>query len=179
MTNGAEEQHPHDRECIRHEEDEQGWGHATDSRGIDTLGNDMVLLGMLGGANMRDDMGSFRVDIEIENPARPGDKRVVRSLLVDTGAELSWVPKGVLESLGVERNSRWHFRQADGTVLERWTGIAVVTVAGKRTGDDVVFGEPGDIVLLGSRTLEGLNFRVEPVTKQLVDAGPAPAACAA
>src|SRR5947209_2639686 len=40
-------------------------------------------------------------------------------------------------------------------------------------------GQPGDLVLLGSRTLEGLNFRVEPVTRQLVDAGPAPAATAA
>jgi len=128
---------------------------------------------------MRHDMGSFRVDVEIENPARPGERRVVRAVLVDTGAELSWVPKSVLESLGVERNRRWYFRQADGTVLERWTGIVVVSVAGKRTGDDVVFGEPGDLVLLGARSLEGLNFRVEPVTKQLVDAGPAPAAAAA
>jgi len=78
---------------------------------------------------MPNDMGSFRVDVELENPARPGQRRTVRSVLVDTGA-------------------------------------------------DVVFGEPGDLVLLGSRTLEGLNFRVEPVTKQLVDAGPAPAAVA-
>jgi len=30
--------------------------------------------------------------------------------------------------------------------------------------------------LFGSRSLEGLNFRIEPVTKRLVDAGPAPAA---
>jgi predicted aspartyl protease len=85
----------------------------------------------------------------------------------------------VLESLGVERNNKWRFRQANGTVLERWTGIVVITIAGKRTGDDVVFGEPGDLVLLGARTLEGLNFRVELATKQLVDAGPAPAAVAA
>jgi predicted aspartyl protease len=128
---------------------------------------------------MPNDMGSFRVDVELENPARPGQRRTVRSVLVDTGAELSWVPAEVLESLGVERNNQWHFRQADGTVLERWTGIVIVSVAGRRTGDDVVFGGPGDLVLLGSRTLEGLNFRVEPVTKQLVDAGPAPAAAAA
>ena len=127
---------------------------------------------------MRDDMGIFRVDVEIENPAYPGEKRTLRSVLVDTGAELSWVPKKVLESLGVDRNRKWYFRQADGTVLERWTGIGVITVAGKRTGDDVVFGEPGDLVLLGSRTLEGLNVRVDPVTKQLLDAGPAPAAAA-
>ena len=127
---------------------------------------------------MRADRGSFRVDVEIENPARPGERRTVRSVLVDTGAELSWVPTDVLESLGVRRNNQWRFRQADGTILERWTGIVVITVAGKRTGDDVVFGEPGDLVLLGSRTLEGLNFRVEPVSRQLVDAGPAPAAAA-
>ncbi len=128
---------------------------------------------------MPDDMGSFRVDIEIENPARPGERRALRSVLVDTGAELSWVPAGLLESLGVERNNHWRFRQADGTILERWTGGVSVYVAGKRAADEVVFGEPGDLVLLGSRTLEGLNFRVEPVTKQLVDAGPAPAAVGA
>ena len=125
---------------------------------------------------MSEDTGSCRVDVEIENPARPGEKRTLRSVLVDTGAELSWVPAELLESLGIERRNKWHFRQANGTVLERWAGGAIVYVAGKLTNDDVVFGEPGDLVLLGSRTLEGLNFRVEPVTKQLVDAGPAPAA---
>ena len=128
---------------------------------------------------MPDDMGTFRVDVEIENPARPDERRTLRSVLVDTGAELSWGPAELLELLGVERNNKWRFRQADGTVLERWTGIVVISVAGKRTGDDVVFGEPGDLVLLGSRTLEGLNLRIDPVTKQLVDAGPAPAATAA
>jgi predicted aspartyl protease len=125
---------------------------------------------------MSDEMGTFRVDVEIENPARPGERRTLRSVLVDTGAELSWVPAEILESLGVERNNRWRFRQADGSILERWTGTVVVHVAGKRAGDEAVFGAPGDLTLLGSRTLEGLNFRVEPVTKQLVDAGPAPAA---
>ena len=128
---------------------------------------------------MSDDMGSFRVDVEIENPARPGERRALRAVLVDTGAELSWVPAEVLESLGIERYNTWRFRQADGTILERRTGAAFIHVAGKRTTDDVVFGEPGDLVLLGSRTLEGLNVRIEPVTKQLVDAGPAPAAAAA
>jgi predicted aspartyl protease len=127
---------------------------------------------------MPDDMGTFRVVVEIENPARPGERRTLTSVLVDTGAELSWVPAEVLESLGVERYSTWRFRQADGTVIERWVGAAFVHVAGKRTTDDLVFGEPGDLVLLGSRSLEGLNFRVEPVTKRLVDAGPAPAAAA-
>lgn len=127
---------------------------------------------------MPNPMGNFRVDIEIENPRHPGERRVVQSVLVDTGAELSWVPAPILESLGIERYAQWRFRQADGTVLERWTGPAFVHVEGKRATDDVVFGDPGDLILLGSRTLEGLNVRVEPLTKRLVDGRPAPAAAA-
>jgi predicted aspartyl protease len=128
---------------------------------------------------MSETMGTFRVDIELENPARPGRRVTLRSVLVDTGAELSWVPAEVLESLGIERYNVWRFRQADGTVLERHAGAALVHVAGRRAADEVVFGHPGDLTLLGSRSLEGLNFRIEPVTKRLVDAGPAPAAAAA
>ncbi len=125
---------------------------------------------------MADEMGTFRVDVEIENPARPGERRMVRSALVDTGAELSWFPRDVLQALGIEPVKIWHFRQADGTVLSRWTGGVCLHLAGVRTLDEVVFGEPGDLMLLGSRSLEGLNLRVDPVSKRLVDAGPAPAA---
>ena len=125
---------------------------------------------------MHDEMGTFRVDIEIENPARPGERRMVRSALVDTGAELSWIPAATLEFLGIKPYKTWSFRQADGTISERRIGAAFLHVAGKTAVDDVVFGQPGDLVLLGSHTLEGLNFRIEPLIKQLVDAGPAPAA---
>ncbi|HXQ76670.1 MAG TPA: hypothetical protein VN797_00605 [Gemmatimonadaceae bacterium] len=127
---------------------------------------------------MTDQMATFRVSVEIENPARPGLRRAIESALVDTGAELSWFPAQLLEALGVERYAKLRFRQADGTILERWTGSAWIHVANKRTADDVVFGQPEDMVLLGARSLEGLNFRVEPTTRQLVDAGPVPAAVA-
>lgn len=128
---------------------------------------------------MTDEMGTFRVDVEVENPARPGERRALRAVLVDTGAELSWFPAEVLESLGIERRKLARFRQASGTVLERSTGPAFVYLGGTWTNDEVVFGEPGDLVILGSRSLEGLNLRIDPVRKQLVDAGPAPAAVAA
>jgi len=125
---------------------------------------------------MSDQMGTFRIDVEIENPRYPGARRTIRSVLVDTGAELSWIPADILQSLHIERRNQWRFRQADGTVLERWTGPAFVYAAGRTTTDEVVFGEPGDLVLLGARSLEGLNLRVDPLSKRLVDAGPAPAA---
>lgn len=125
---------------------------------------------------MSDEMGTFRVDVEIQNPGPPGERRTLESVLVDTGAELSWLPAALLESLGIARVNVRRFRQADGTVLARWTGGVIVRVAGVQTWDEVVFGEPGDLVLLGSRSLEGLNLRIDPVSKRLIDAGPAPAA---
>ena len=125
---------------------------------------------------MSDIMGSFRVDIEIENPGRPGARRMIPAVLVDTGAELSCFPAHLLDELAVARRQRRRFRQADGSVLERWTGPAFVYVAGASTTDEVVFGEPGDVILLGSRSLVGLNLRVDPVAKALTDAGPMPLA---
>ena len=124
------------------------------------------------------DLGTFRTDVELENPARPGERRLVSSVLVDTGSELSWIPADILESLGIVRFKLWRFRQADGTALERWAGAALVYAGGTATIDEVVFGKPGDMTLLGARSLEGLNLLVDPHRKMFVDAGPA-AACLA
>jgi predicted aspartyl protease len=128
---------------------------------------------------MMSDMGTFRTTVELENPERTGTRREVENVLVDTGAELSWFPRPLLQELGVQPVKVWHFRQADGSILARWTGKVRVYAAGTRTIDEVVFGEPGDLILLGARSLEGLNLRIEPVMKRLVDAGPAPAAASA
>ena len=117
--------------------------------------------------------------IEIENFAHAGARAALSGVLVDTGSELTWAPAPLLESLGIERTKMKRFRQASGAVVERWTGPAMVHAAGTFTPDEIVFGEPHDLILLGSRTLEGLNVTVDPVSKQLVDAGPAPAAVAA
>jgi len=125
------------------------------------------------------DMGTFRTDVELENTARPGGRQRLSDVLVDTGAELSWIPSAALEALGIERWKQARFRQANGTVVTRWTGVALLYVGDWRTVDEVVFGEPGDLVILGARSLEGLNVHVDPIRKMLVDAGPAPAAAAA
>src|SRR2546423_3744198 len=99
---------------------------------------------------MSDTMGSFRTSVEIANPATPDARRLLENVLVDTGAELSWFPGALLEQLDIKPLKVWHFRQADGTVLARWTGGAWVHVAGIATLDEVVFGEAGDLTLLVS-----------------------------
>src|SRR6266850_3538494 len=129
----------------------------------------MVLLGSARGGIMGDDMGTFRVMVEIENPARPDERRTLESVLVDTGAELSWFPAALLESMGIARVNERRFRHADGTVLVRWTGGVIIRLVGIQTWDEVVFAEPGDLVLLGAHSLEGFNLRVDPVNKRLID----------
>jgi predicted aspartyl protease len=128
---------------------------------------------------MSDDMGLLRTDVEIESPLREGDRRLLRDVLVDTGAELSWAPAEMLESLGIGRRKTIRLQQADGSILERWVGFAIVHAGGTFTTDEVVFGEPADLVLLGARSLEGLNLKVDLVAKRLVSAGPMLAAVGA
>ena len=65
-----------------------------------TARDKLMVVDSASGANMPDEMGAFRTTIEIENPARRGERRTLESVLVDTGAELSWVPAPILESLG-------------------------------------------------------------------------------
>ena len=122
------------------------------------------------------DMGTFRTTIKIENPLKRGELRELPDTLVDTGAELTWAPRAVLEELGIARQKQLGFRTADGRAVYRDIGYAIVHAGGTETNDEVVFAEPGDMILLGARSLEGLNLRVDPRSKQLVDAGPIVAA---
>ena len=125
------------------------------------------------------DVGTFFTDIGIESHYRLGEVAALQHVLVDTGADATWVPRAVLEGLGVAPRRRERYQTADGRVLERDVGYVIVHVGGKATSDDVVFAEPGDLTILGARSLEGLNLRVDPRLKQLVSGGPILAAAAA
>jgi len=124
------------------------------------------------------DVGLFRTTIGIENLAR-GAVRDVADALVDTGSELTWIPRSVLESIGVGVERRRAFIVADGRRVERDIGYAIIHAGGTSTVDEVVFAEATDSPVLGVRSLEGLNLRVDPVRKMFVDAGPVLAVAAA
>ncbi|MCK4786326.1 MAG: hypothetical protein KAV87_21390, partial [Desulfobacteraceae bacterium] len=68
------------------------------------------------------------------------------------------------------------FVMANGEVVTRSVGFAIMRVGRNFTIDEVVFAEPGDLILLGARTIEGLNLTVDVIRKKLVAAGPLPAA---
>jgi uncharacterized protein (DUF305 family)/predicted aspartyl protease len=116
-------------------------------------------------------MGLFRTTIEVESLDRRAHL-VVPDALVDTGSEYTWVPRQVLESLGIRTERTLAFIVADGRRLERDIGYALIRAGGNEAPDLVVFAEPGDLILLGAHSLEGLNLKVDPLRKQLVPAGP-------
>lgn len=60
----------------------------------------------------------------------------------------------------------------NGATVARSVGFAVIRVGKSFTVDEVVFAEGGDLELLGTRTLEGLNLKVGSRNKELVTAGP-------
>lgn len=123
--------------------------------------------------------GVFRTTIEIENLERRGNRRSLPDTLVDTGSEFTWVPRDVLQSLGIRVQRQQAFIVADGRRVERDIGYALVHAGGIEAPDLVVFAEPGDLVVLGTHSLEGLNLKVDPVRKELVPAGPVIAVSAA
>ena len=125
---------------------------------------------------MIDDMGIFRTTIAIAPWHDPERRAKLADVMVDTGSEYNWIPRPVLEELGVQVDRSERFETADGRVLHRDIGFAMLYAAGRSAPTIVVFAEPGDKTLLGAFGLEGLNMRVDLARRELVPAGPVPAA---
>ncbi len=122
-------------------------------------------------------MGMLYVDCVIVNHLDERRSCTVKRVLVDTGSECTWIAESVLESLGIVRRKKdMQFQMANGTTITRSIGFAIIRVGEFFTIDEVVFAEPGDLPLLGARTLEGMNVVPDPRRKKLVAAGPIVAA---
>ena len=122
-------------------------------------------------------MERFPVELGLANPAHRSRSATIRRALVDTGSEFMWIPSATLEDIGVVREKKdVTFTMANGQAITRSIGFAILRVGPSFTIDEVVFGEPGDMTLLGARTLEGLALAVDSRRKRLVAAGPLPVA---
>lgn len=122
-------------------------------------------------------MGVFRVQCTVQDIAGSGESVAVSRLLVDTGSEYSWLPEADLKKAGIAvRKKDVPFVMANGQVVTRDVGYAILRCQAFETVDEVVFARQGDLRLLGSRTLEGFGAVVDARQKKLVAAGPYAAA---
>jgi predicted aspartyl protease len=83
------------------------------------------------------------------------------------------LPKSALGRAGVAVvKKRLAFVLADGRIVKRSVGYAILRAGGFEAVDEVVFAELGDVPLLGSRTLEGFGAAVDVRGKRLIPAPP-------
>jgi len=118
-------------------------------------------------------MGTFHIKCSVENIVDRTKSAIIKQLLVDTGSELTWVSEKTLEKLGVKREKKdLTFVMANGMQVTRSVGFAIIRLDKFFTVDEVVFAQKGDLLLLGARTLEGLNLTVDSARKKVVASGP-------
>jgi len=122
---------------------------------------------------MKNRMGTFYTNGRVENQVDRKKSAEVTKMLVDTGAEFTWINAETLKAIGVKREKKdYTFVMANGQHITRAVGFAIIRVGDAVTTDEVIFGEPGDLEILGARSLEGMNLRVDSRAKKLVAGGP-------
>jgi predicted aspartyl protease len=121
-------------------------------------------------------MGSFTVGCLIKNHVDREKTARIPHLMVDTGSEATWIPRKMLAEIGVKPEKRSVFQMANGQLVYRDVGYAVIRVSNSETTDEIVFAEKGDLILLGARALEGLLLWIDAKGKRLVELGAHPVA---
>jgi predicted aspartyl protease len=122
---------------------------------------------------MKNRMGTFYTNCKVANHVDRKKSAEVPQLLVDSGAEFTWIDGGTLRNIGVKREKKdYTFVMANGQEITRAVGFAIIHIGDAITIDEVIFGEPGDLQILGARSLEGMNLRVDSRAKKLVAGGP-------
>jgi predicted aspartyl protease len=89
-------------------------------------------------------------------------------VMVDTGSELSWLPKRLLLEAGIIPRGKKRFVAATKEIVERDFGYAILQAEGYATNDEIVFAENSDMSLLGVRTLEGFSVMVDNIGHRFV-----------
>ena len=113
-------------------------------------------------------MSMFKVNVIARNPKQEELETAPVEALVDTGSELTWLPADLLKKVGIMPRRKRVFATATQQKIEREVGYAILSSEGYETNDEVVFAQPGDMTLLGVRTLEGFGVMVDNIGHRFV-----------
>ncbi len=113
-------------------------------------------------------MSAFYLDMVAINPKREEIRSEPVRVMVDSGSQLSWMPAEALSKAGITPRRKRVFQLADGRTMARQVGYCILEAKGFATADEVVFAEPGDMHVLGVRTLEGFGVVVDAIAHRLL-----------
>jgi len=108
----------------------------------------------------------FHVSVQVGT--RGGERFAPLHALVDTGATYTWVPRDVLDAVGVVPEDEWPFLLADGREVRYPVAWAQIRIGGREQPTIVVFGAPGTEPILGVVTLEEYRLAADPVNRRLI-----------
>jgi clan AA aspartic protease len=108
---------------------------------------------------------AFNVRFEIRHPQ--SDEWLTLDALVDTGSTYTWVPRDLVEQIGLAAQFQREFETADGRVIVRDVAVARARLDGQTLPTVVVIADPGDSALLGVVTLEEFGLGVDTVNQRL------------
>ena len=114
-------------------------------------------------------MGMTRVTLTVKNPKDP--KLQIRDdFLVDSGAAFTVLPADLVAKLKLQPIYEKKFSLADGKVVTRKIGSALIKLNGKEIPSPVVLGKKNDNKLLGALTLESFGLALDPFERKIYEA---------
>ena len=114
-------------------------------------------------------MGTFFTEVPLASPARR-DRHETVKLPVDNGSMYTWVSATRLSDLGVQPTERRRMLTIEGRTTERAAAEILITREGRTLHTLCLFGEPGDLEVLGAYTREGFGLGIDPVQRRLIPA---------
>ena len=114
-------------------------------------------------------MGTFFTEAQIASPRR-ADRREPVKLLVDSGSLYTWISATTLRELGVLPSDRRRIVTIEGRTTERAMAEILITLEGRTLHTLCLFGESGDLEVLGAYTLEGFGLAIDPIQRRLIPA---------
>ena len=108
-------------------------------------------------------MGMCEVNVRLSSLVAP-DRSSEVSLLVDTGATISWIPQEILQSLGAQPFSRLPF----SPTAADWKETSRPYLCRLMEERLLSRFQEGEAAVLGATALQGLGLIVDPVAKKLI-----------
>ena len=114
-------------------------------------------------------MGTFFVEAQLAALERPKRRQPVE-LLVASGSTYTGVAAALLRGLSVVPTERRRVVTIAGQLAERDAAEVLITLEGRTLHTVCLFGDAGDLDVLGAYTLEGFGLGVDPVQRKLIPA---------
>ena len=114
-------------------------------------------------------MGLTTVKLKVSNFRDP-HRSIEGDFLVDSGASITVLPESIVKKLGIKPLYEKEFLLADGKVVKRKIGNALVKYKDMEIPTQVVLGGKRDSKLLGALTLEGMGLALDPFERRLYKA---------